>query len=68
MNIEPQAHDWPIQIDPIGCGCTECLIGEHVPLDQATEEQINKMIAGEIEDATSISELAFDKFITRKFG
>lgn len=40
--------EWPLAIDPSGCGCTECLTGEYVPLDSATNEQIRLMLAGEI--------------------
>jgi hypothetical protein len=40
------------QIDPYGCGCTECLTGEYVPLEQATDEQVVAMILGEIRNAT----------------
>ncbi|GAB3251811.1 hypothetical protein [Kineosporia babensis] len=40
--------EWPIAIDPRGCGCTECITGEYVPLNQATDEQIRLMLAGEI--------------------
>jgi hypothetical protein len=42
----------PRAIDPPGCGCTECLIGEYVPLDRATNTQIRQMTAGEIADHT----------------
>jgi hypothetical protein len=40
------------QLDPYGCGCTECLTGESVPLNQATDEQVLAMILGEIGNAT----------------
>jgi hypothetical protein len=43
----------PIQIDPAGCGCTECLTGEYVPLDLATAEQMQAMLAGTVRNATS---------------
>lgn len=38
----------PIAIDPPGCGCTECITGEYVPLDYATDQQIADLIRGEI--------------------
>jgi hypothetical protein len=40
------------QIDPYGCGCTECLTGEYVPLNRATAEQVFALLAGDISDAT----------------
>lgn len=42
----------PVQVDPPGCGCTECLTGEYVPLDMATADQVRRMIDGELNDAT----------------
>jgi hypothetical protein len=42
-----------IAIDPVGCGCTECLTGEYVPLDRATPKQVKKMIKGKLRDHTS---------------
>jgi hypothetical protein len=42
-----------IQIDPVGCGCTECLTGEYVPVDRATTDQVFAMIRGELSNATS---------------
>lgn len=29
-----------LAVDPPGCGCTECLTGVYVPLDQATPSQV----------------------------
>lgn len=23
----------PLVVDPIGCGCTECIVGEYIPAD-----------------------------------
>lgn len=43
----------PVQIDPVGCGCTECLTGEYVPLDRAATDQVFAMIRGELSNATS---------------
>ena len=45
----------PIAIDPRGCGCTECLTGEYVPLDQATSAQIALMAAGLLANNTGES-------------
>ncbi|MEV7123930.1 hypothetical protein [Kitasatospora griseola] len=42
-----------IAIDPWDCGCTECIIGEYVPLAQATPEQILRMLRGELRNHTS---------------
>lgn len=42
-----------IQVDPYGCGCTECLTGEYVPLDRATPEQMAAMLHGKLSNATS---------------
>lgn len=39
-------------IDPTGCGCTECLIGEYVPLDKATDTDIQRLFRGELRDNT----------------
>ncbi len=39
-------------IDPPGCGCTECLTGEYVPLDQAQGQQILNLFAGRLRDNT----------------
>jgi DNA-binding PadR family transcriptional regulator len=48
---------WPIAIDPYGCGCTECLTGEYVPLERATDAQLAAMLRGEIRDNTNTGEL-----------
>lgn len=42
----------PIAIDPPGCGCTECITGEYVPLINATAEQITDMLAGRLGNNT----------------
>ncbi|MFD5610497.1 hypothetical protein [Kitasatospora sp. NPDC127060] len=42
-----------IAIDPADCDCTECIVGEYVPLRSATEEQIALMLRGKLRDNTS---------------
>ncbi|WP_067830322.1 hypothetical protein [Actinomadura kijaniata] len=35
-------------IDPVGCGCTECLTGEYRPLDRATADEIVALLTGKL--------------------
>lgn len=58
----------PLAIDPIGCGCTECITGEYIPLDRATVAYIDLMIAGIIRDNLFMSEQEFDEYCKKKFG
>lgn len=37
-----------IAVDPWDCGCTECIIGEHVALWSATDENIADLLAGRL--------------------
>lgn len=37
-----------IAVDPWDCGCTECIIGEYVPLRMATDDQIADLLAGRL--------------------
>lgn len=45
----------PLAIDPPGCGCTECLTGLYAPLDMATDEQLEQMRRGKINNNTGHS-------------
>jgi len=45
----------PVAIDPPGCACTECLTGEYVPLDRATDRQVAALLRGEIQDNTGLA-------------
>lgn len=38
-----------IAIDPPGCGCTECIIGEYVPLESANDQQVLGLLTGRID-------------------
>lgn len=43
-----------IAIDPPGCGCTECIIGQYVPLNHATPENIAAMLSGQLSNHTGV--------------
>lgn len=45
---------WPIAIDPVGCGCTECMTGEYVPLEDASSRDIYDMLMGYVGNNTGI--------------
>jgi hypothetical protein len=47
-----ERYDNATAIDPQGCGCTECLVGEYVPLERATNRQIQRMLKGKLDDHT----------------
>jgi hypothetical protein len=53
----------PAAIDPPGCGCTECLTGEYVPLDLASPIHIMALVFGVIANNTG---LAIDEIINRR--
>jgi len=42
----------PVAIDPPGCGCTECMTGEYVPLERASAAQILDLFRGRLRDNT----------------
>lgn len=56
------------RIDPIGCGCTDCLVGYSRPLNFATDEQIDLMIDGVLADALgdSMTEYDFDQYLAQR--
>lgn len=41
-----------LAIDPPGCGCTECILGEYIPIDQADERHIVDMLRGRTQNNT----------------
>lgn len=41
-----------VAVDPSGCGCTECITGEYVPLDQANVELLKGIALGQIANNT----------------
>lgn len=44
----------PTAVDPKGCGCTECITGEYVPLELATDQQLQDLISGILENHTYV--------------
>jgi DNA-binding PadR family transcriptional regulator len=59
---------WPVAIDPYGCACTECLTGEYVPLERATDAQLAAMLRGKIHDNTNTGELEIVVTVRRTRG
>lgn len=41
-------------VDPPGCGCTECITGQYVPLDHATPENITALLNGQLRNHTGV--------------
>lgn len=42
-----------IAIDPTGCGCTECLVGEYLPLERVEKDHVLALAKGDLQDNTS---------------
>jgi hypothetical protein len=52
-----------LAIDPTGCGCTECLVGEYVPYNRATAKQLKQMLKGKIRNNTYVPDDAVKEHI-----
>jgi hypothetical protein len=52
LDASEPARERPHRIDPLTCGCTDCMLGWSV-LSRASDEDVFAMLAGEIQDATS---------------
>ena len=44
-----------VQVDPAGCGCTECITGLYVPLEMASRGQIYLAAVGMLGNATGLT-------------
>ena len=61
-----------IQVDPVDCGCLECIVGLYVPLNHATIAQIVDTTDGRLSNGTSLSlnelwEYARDNYRNRRY-
>lgn len=56
------------RVDPLTCGCTDCITGYSVPLARATTAQIDALIDGRLADGIGrvMSELDFDIFLASR--
>lgn len=43
----------PIAVDPEGCGCTECMVGEYVPEECADSNLMLLVDSGQVQDNRS---------------
>jgi hypothetical protein len=41
-----------IAIDPPGCGCTGCIVGDYVPLERAGARDVLRMLQGHLRNHT----------------
>ncbi|MCX4821604.1 hypothetical protein OG883_17245 [Streptomyces sp. NBC_01142] len=41
-----------IAVDPIGCGCTECMAGGYVPLNRANAAHVAALLTGRLRNHT----------------
>ena len=52
----------PWAIDPVGCGCTECIVGEYVPQEWADKSAWLRVLMGDIDNHTYMSDEDFEAF------
>ena len=42
------------RIDPPDCSCTDCITGYSKPIDQASPDEVDRLMNGELDDASSM--------------
>lgn len=45
----------PTRVDPRTCGCTDCIVGYSIPLEFATQRQLQMLLNGVLVNATGYS-------------
>lgn len=55
------------RIDPVGCGCTDCIIGYSVPIDLALSADFDRFVLGLVDDASATTEKDFNDYCDRSF-
>lgn len=58
----------PWAIDPKGCGCTECIIGEYVPMDEASALEWLRVLTGDIDNHTGLTDDELHARAMAEFG
>jgi hypothetical protein len=57
-HTQPKAYKKILAVDPAGCGCTECIVGEYVPADQwkwqATDGDIKALLLQRVANHTDV--------------
>lgn len=63
------------RIDPVGCACTDCIVGDSVPIDRCPLSVFDRYIEDafsrrprevpRVTDASATSEREFDRWIER---
>lgn len=57
-----------IAVDPIGCGCTECLVGEYKPITDVNEAEAEALLLGLIRNNTGMSAMGLGIYFDDMFS
>lgn len=53
-------------IDPYMCGCTECITGEYVPLENAARKHLKRVKSGKARNNTGLTKGQLRRFIDKE--